>query len=98
MGGYAIPAEAIVEMDLTVKATWNVINYTATINRADGTTETVEFNVENRAEKLAAITLTTSDEYHTYSWAEELPSELELKNDYVFTELKETTMQLSKLT
>ena len=89
--GSAIPAEAIVAMDLTVKANWTVIDYTAKIVRADGSEEIVTFNIENRAEKLAAITLTTSDEYHTYSWAEELPGELELKNDYVFTELKETT-------
>lgn len=89
--GSAIPAEAIVAMDLTVKANWTVIDYTAKVVRADGSEEIVIFNIENRAEKLAAITLTTSDEYHTYSWAEELPSELELKNDYVFTELKETT-------
>ena len=90
LGGYAIPADAIVESDLTVKANWTIINYTATINRADGTTETVEFNVENRADKLAAIALTENTEYYTYSWAEELPTELELKDGYVFTELKET--------
>ena len=89
--GSAIPAGATVMSDLTVVAAWTADEFTAKIVRADGTEEIVTFTIDNRAEVLASIALTESDEYITYYWAEELPEELALNNEQVFTEMKETT-------
>jgi uncharacterized repeat protein (TIGR02543 family) len=49
IGGYPIPEDAAVLQDLSIDANWTSINYSAKIVRADGTEETVSFNVENRA-------------------------------------------------
>ena len=87
--GSAIPDGATVTGDITVKAAWNLITYSAKIVRADGDEETVEFTVENRAAKLAEIALTANDAQYTYSWTADLPSELALNNDQVFTEKRE---------
>ena len=69
-------------------AKWDIVTYTAKVVRADGSEETVEFTVENRAEKLSAIALTASNAQYTYAWANELPTELALNNAQVFTETK----------
>ena len=86
--GSAIPENATVTENITVKASWEVITYSAKVIRADESEETVEFTIENRAEKLAAIVLTANDDQYTYSWESELPSELALNNDHVFTEIR----------
>ena len=83
-----IPDNATVTGDITVKAAWEVTTYTAKIARADGTEETIEFTIENRAEKLAAIALTANDAQYTYSWVNALPTELALNNEQVFTETR----------
>ena len=70
-------------------AKWNMNTYTAKVVRADGSEETVEFTIENRAEKLSAIALTASDAQYTYSWVSALPTELALNNDQVFTEKRD---------
>ena len=70
-------------------AKWNVNTYTAKVVRADGNEETVEFTIENRAEKLAEIALTANDAQYTYSWVSALPTELALNNDQVFTEKRD---------
>ena len=69
-------------------AKWDMNTYTAKVVRADGSEETVEFTIENRAEKLSAIALTANDAQYTYSWVSALPTELALNNDQVFTETK----------
>ncbi len=69
-------------------AKYTATEYTATINRADGSTDSVEFTIEDRADKLASISLTDDDAEWTYSWSSALPAELELQN-YTFTETRE---------
>ena len=86
--GSEIPANAIITSNMTVKAKWDIVTYTAKIARADGSEETVEFTIENRTEKLAAIALTANDAQYTYAWANALPAELSLNNDQVFTETR----------
>ena len=70
-------------------AKWNINTYSAKVIRANGNEETVEFTIENRAEKLAEIALTANDAQYTYSWVSALPSELALNNDQVFTEKRD---------
>ena len=86
--GSAIPEDATVTENITVKASWEVITYSAKVIRADEREETVEFTIENRAEKLAAIVLTPNNAQYTYSWESELPSELALNNEQIFTEIE----------
>jgi len=86
--GDAIPENATVTEDITLKAKWELVTYSAKIIRADGTEETVNFTIENRAEKLAAIALTEDDEQYTYAWATDLPTVLALNDEQVFTETK----------
>ena len=75
-------------VETNLYAKWDINTYSAKVVRADGTEETVEFTVENREEKLAAIALTANDAQYTYAWATALPSELALNNDQVFTETR----------
>ena len=70
-------------------AKWTPTTYTAKIIRANGSEEIVEFTIENREEKLAAIALTEDDEKYGYSWMMALPSELALNNDQVFIDKRE---------
>ena len=72
----------------TVNAVWAVNTYSAKIVRADGTEETVEFTIENRTNKLATIALTESNAQYSYAWSANLPTELALNNDQVFTETR----------
>ncbi|MDY4186865.1 MAG: InlB B-repeat-containing protein [Candidatus Borkfalkiaceae bacterium] len=73
---------------ITVNAVYTAIEYTATINRVSGSTEYVTFTIEDRAAKLASISLTANDAEWTYSWEEALPNELALNNTQEFTETR----------
>ena len=86
--GSAIPEGATVTENVTVKAKWDIITYSAKVVRANGNEETVSFTIVDRADKLAAIALTANDAQYTYTWATALPSELALNNDQVFTETR----------
>ena len=77
-------------------AKWDIVTYAAKVVRANGNEETVEFTIENRAEKLAAIALTANDVQYTYSWESALPTELALNNDQVFTEQREVNKYVVK--
>ena len=86
--GSAIPENATVTENITVKADWEIITYSAKVVRIDGTEQTVSFTVENRASVLANIALTDNDAQYTYAWITALPNELALNNDQVFTETR----------
>ena len=83
--GAAFTAETIVTADTVVTANWTIITYTATVT-VNGVDTTIEFTVENRAEKLAEIAamLPESTMDYTYAWATALPAELALNNDQAF--------------
>lgn len=72
--------------DKLAEAVYTPIAYTITIIRANGAEERVVFNVENKENKLAEVTLTAENEEYFYVWTEALPKTLELKN-YTFTEV-----------
>lgn len=77
-------------------AAYEIIEYTITIVRANGTEETLSFTVEDKESKLAKVTLTADDKEYAYSWSEELPETLELK-DYTFTEVATAQPERSKI-
>ncbi|MBR2646382.1 MAG: hypothetical protein IKD47_02320, partial [Clostridia bacterium] len=79
----------------TAVAKYTILEYTITIIRASGTEETLKFNVENRADVLASVTLTEEDYEYAYAWAEDLPQTLEL-TDYTFTEVATKKPERSK--
>lgn len=66
----------------TVKlyAAYHATEYTATISRANGTSEEVTYTIENRAEILASISLTENGAQYTYAWDSALPATLPLEN------------------
>ena len=78
--------------NVTLTAKWNVVTYTATVSEVGGTATPVEFTVENKAEKLAAIVamLPQDDDQFDYEWSEALPTELALNDTQVFTYTKAT--------
>ncbi|MBE7078394.1 MAG: hypothetical protein E7380_00845 [Clostridiales bacterium] len=73
--------------DKTAVAVYTPVEYTITIERANGETETIIFTVENAESKLAEVVLTESNEEYAYEWSETLPESLEAKN-YTFTEIE----------
>ena len=83
--GEAFTADTVVTADTTVTANWTIITYTATVT-VNGAPTTVEFTIENRAEKLAEIAamLPENTTDYTYAWATALPAELALNNDQAF--------------
>ena len=66
---------------------YTAIDYTITINRANGAVETLIFNDLTKAEVLAKVALTADNLFYAYSWQEALPTELEYK-DYTFVEVR----------
>ncbi len=66
----------------TVKEVKTPVEYTITLKFADGNTEEVKFNVENRAEVRAALDrkLTESTDEYEYSWKGGMPETLPLEN------------------
>ncbi len=82
----------------TVKEVKKAVEYTITLKFADGNTEEVKFNVENRAEARAALDkkLTESTDEYEYSWKGGLPETLPLENlEYEVTRTaKEYTLTL----
>ena len=86
--GSEIPAGATVTGNITVKAKWDIITYSAKVVRADGTEQTVSFNINDRASVLAGIALTADDAQYSYAWVSAIPTELALNNEQVFTETR----------
>jgi len=74
------------EQDLVINAVYTAIEYSITIKRANGTNDVIKFTIEDAAEKLATVALTTNDAQYSYSWKEPLPQELECR-DYTFEEV-----------
>ena len=72
--------------DKTAVVAYTPIDYTITINRANGAVETLTFNDLTKAEVLASIDLTADSLFYAYSWQEALPVELELR-DYALVEV-----------
>ena len=83
--GADFTADTIVTANTTVTANWTVVTYTATVT-IDGVDTTIDFTIENRAEKLAAIAamLPENTTDYNYAWATALPAELALNNDQAF--------------
>ena len=73
--------------DKTALVTYTPIDYTLTINRANGAVETLTFNDLTKAEVLARVALTEENLFYAYSWQEDLPAELELR-DYTLVEVR----------
>ncbi|MBR2337133.1 MAG: hypothetical protein IKA61_04220 [Clostridia bacterium] len=100
IGGEEITAETAFYYSANVIATpeYAPIDYTITINRANGDVEELTFNDLTKAEVLATITLTADNLFYSYSWQEALPETLELR-DYtiieVATELPASTRIIS---
>ncbi len=72
--------------DRKVVVTYTAIDYTITINRADGEVETLTFNDLTKTDVLASIALTEDDLFFAYSWQEALPEVLEFR-DYTLVEV-----------
>ncbi len=87
--GQEITAETVYSFGKCVTATakYTPIDYTITINRANGKVEELTFNDLNKEEVLASITLTADDLFYAYSWQEALPEALELA-DHTFVEVR----------
>lgn len=81
-------AQAIIE--------YRVITYYVTIERVNGTQDRIEFNIENRAEKLLEIKPTQANKEYVYSFEESIPNELEL-TDYTFTEVQTVAPPSTKI-
>ena len=75
--------------NVTLKAKWNVVTYTATVVKADATEVPVQFTVENRAAKLAEIAAMLEEDTveWDYEWTN-MPTELALENGQTITENK----------
>ena len=73
--------------NVTLKAKWNVVTYTATVGKAGETGTPVQFTVENRAAKLAEIAAMLPEDtaQFDYEWTAALPTELALNNTQEFT-------------
>ena len=83
----ALPEELPYE-NVTYTVNKTPVDYKATVVKADGTSEEISFNVDNRTEKLTAIAQvkTANDAAYTYAWAEALPETLPLEDvTYTFT-------------
>ena len=72
--------------NVTAEIAYTAIEYTITINRANGDVETLKFTDLNKEEVLASIKLTESNLFYSYSWQEALPDALDFTN-YTFVEL-----------
>ena len=79
---YSLDVEELPLENVTVKEVRTPVDYAITLKYADGTTEDVIFNVENREEVLENLSqmLTESTEAYDYRWKEPLPEELPLEN------------------
>ena len=77
----ALPEELPLE-NVTYTFNKTAVEYTATVEKADGTQVEVKYTIENRAEKLAEIAAMkpVNDANYTYYWAVALPAELPLEN------------------
>lgn len=82
--------------DKTAVAVYTAISYTITLQRANGTVESIPFTMDNAESVLQTVQLTANNEDYAYSWQEELPSVLEAK-DYVFVELATDVRPKSKI-
>ena len=72
---------------ITLKASWDIVTYTATIVNGSERTP-VQFTVLNRADvltEIAAMLPTDPTNRYVYSWETELPNELVLNNEQEFT-------------
>lgn len=82
----------------TIKEVKKPVEYTITLKYADGNTEEVKFNVENRTEVRTALDrkLTESTDEYEYSWKGGMPETLPLDNlEYEVTrKAKEYTLTL----
>jgi len=76
-----------IKSDVVFEAKFNIIEYTITIDRADGEDTEIKFTDVNKADKLALVALTTDTAAYTYSWESALPTALSLQ-DYTFKEVK----------
>ena len=88
INGNVITEETVFGYNASVTAivSYTAIDYTITINRANGVVETLTFNDLTKEEVLASIKLTESNLFYAYSWQEALPSELDF-TDYTFVEI-----------
>ena len=82
--GVAFDAEKAYTGETVITAKFNktAINYTATITKIDGTTATVTFNTDNKADKFAEIKamLPASTAEYSYAWSATMPDALALEN------------------
>ena len=73
--------------ELKLKASY-IGKYYLTIERANGTQQTVNFTVDDRDLVLANLSLTEDDAQYEYSWQTALPKKLALDSTQVFTETR----------
>ena len=74
--------------DVTLVAKFNetVNTYSATLNLADGSSQTITYTIENRTEKLAEAKALLSADNAQYAYTNDLPTELPLENGKTYTE------------
>lgn len=83
-------ANDVVTGNLTLVAKFNetVITYTAELTLGDGTKKDISYTVENRTEKLAEAKKLLGADDDQYTYTNDLPTELPLKNGKTYTETR----------
>lgn len=74
--------------DYAVYGKYNVVTYECELNLSDGTKKSVNYTIENRAEKLTELKALLGKSDKQYAYTSDLPDVLPLENGKTYTETK----------